>query len=1568
VFCASPAGELAELSGQWVVELVLGGSTDTPVRFCAATKEDALAWQQQLRRRGAPLAAVWERHMDMGGGSNGLAPVRADAGVFSALASGAGSMLSSSALAGVAGVAAALTCEEAADLASAAGPIVGIALSTLSFALSVLVAAREAAGAAAEASSSLNALHASLRGHLLPALRDLGDGGGVDVADLIGRLGALVANLEVLAGELHHTLRSRRARAWLACSSTGRGVGVGDDMEARMSESRRDADHLLQLVQLAYHRKVHAVATETLEVVVAGPAQAAQAAAEKLLPALPSMVFVDWANPELPPVQLYQAVMSGANPVGAVGAHGMGGTGKTLSCLLTAHRVATEVAGKERFPDGVCWFQLYRDVTRAEVHQRLCALATTLGGSLVEAVDLDMAVERLRTALVGKSCLLVVDDVWHVQWVSLFIKAMEGNESSALLVSTRQRAVASSRRMSRCVEVGALCGPAATGVLLVHAERSGVVQADKTDERVGQAVDLCDGLALALSVMGGLVLAHGWASALVQVGRQRAALLLEEPTGTDKYASLWACLLASYAALGEDEGNCELWRERFRALCVLRSKEQLPWSALAALWDEDSLDVTKEIAQTLRNYSLVSVQDKGPNEPLLLSLHDLVVEFLARPKLLSQTERSKFHAQLVAGYCRRSGVVPIEKPVEMCGKRVTIRPVWMLPSDGFIEASICHLLRAGGAADELRVLLFDMRFVAWRITLGACTCGVYRADCHGLGLDVLNLVATVVEGAVANKKTPMPMRLNQAAWEVTERLRLLSVDPDHGANAPLLSYFCESARSFLTKPTVELYGATRLDVPRYSLAFSIRWPVDFLCSVVTTSGVTLLVTASIHSPVMEVWNVDRGMCKYTFDGHDGPMRSLVVLDRGGGGSGARVVSASDDATVRVWDVERGACLAVLRGHTSPVRCVVAAAGREGGTDARIVAGADDGTLRVWDVDSWLCSSVLEGHDGPVLSLLHLDDSGSGHGARLLSGSRDGAVRVWELSSGSCLTVLEGHTAPVLCLTPLGGGVRGTGARIVSGSEDGTARVWDVEGGTCVSVLDGHTLPVLCLAILDGGGNGASPRIVTGSRDKTVRVWGVDGAPLMVLRGNNLAVMCLDVLGGGDGGSGQRLVSGARDSTVRVWDVDRGVCTSVLTGHNGPVLCSALLARGGDDAMTRVASGSFDTSVRVWDIDSEPCLPSPNGHTDWVQCLVTLPAAGSGGGPRIASGADDGVVRLWDVDSGSSACVLRGHTGPVDCLLVWDDSPRGDGLKLISGSRDGTVRVWEVATGTCLAVLEGHTDWVTCLALLDAAGDGKLPAQRLVSGSRDKSPRVWDLARGSCDTVLEGHTNGVSGVVVLHGSGSGGGDRIVTSSGDESVRVWDAASGSCLSVMRGKTGKLFCMVFVDGGGGDGGGALVATGTWDGPVHVWDVDRGALVAELTGHPAPVSTLAVMEGDGDGRAARLVSGCYDGSVRVWRVGAWTCEAAFEGPHRWTMASPARYVPPAPAAAADGRGCLAAGVFLMSVIGECGAFLDIHEGRPRLRLIPCPPSLTAVVSVAGSRVVWGTKTGPVYFSHFAP
>jgi WD40 repeat protein len=74
-------------------------------------------------------------------------------------------------------------------------------------------------------------------------------------------------------------------------------------------------------------------------------------------------------------------------------------------------------------------------------------------------------------------------------------------------------------------------------------------------------------------------------------------------------------------------------------------------------------------------------------------------------------------------------------------------------------------------------------------------------------------------------------------------------------------------------------------------------------------------------------------------GHDAAVTSAEFSP-----DGSRIVTASDDKTVRIWDVATAKEIAVLRGHDGAV--VSAAFSPDG---LRIVTASEDTTARVWDV-------------------------------------------------------------------------------------------------------------------------------------------------------------------------------------------------------------------------------------------------------------------------------------------------------------------------------------------------------------------------------------------------------------------------------------------------------------------------------------------------------------------------------------------------------------------------------------------------------------------------------------------
>ena len=153
--------------------------------------------------------------------------------------------------------------------------------------------------------------------------------------------------------------------------------------------------------------------------------------------------------------------------------------------------------------------------------------------------------------------------------------------------------------------------------------------------------------------------------------------------------------------------------------------------------------------------------------------------------------------------------------------------------------------------------------------------------------------------------------------------------------------------------------------------------------------------------------------------------------------GARVVSASNDKTLKLWDAETGQEIRTLKGHTKQVHyCAFSPDG------ARVVSASLDKTVKLWDAETGRELRTFKGHTEPV------DDCAfSPDGARVVSASRDTTLQLWDAETGQEIRTLKGHTYRVnaCAFSP-------DGARVVSASDDRTLKLWDAETGECLATL------------------------------------------------------------------------------------------------------------------------------------------------------------------------------------------------------------------------------------------------------------------------------------------------------------------------------------------------------------------------------------------------------------------------------------------------------------------------------------------------------------------------------------
>ncbi len=181
------------------------------------------------------------------------------------------------------------------------------------------------------------------------------------------------------------------------------------------------------------------------------------------------------------------------------------------------------------------------------------------------------------------------------------------------------------------------------------------------------------------------------------------------------------------------------------------------------------------------------------------------------------------------------------------------------------------------------------------------------------------------------------------------------------------------------------------------------------------------------------------------------------------------------------------------------------------------------------------------------------------------------------------------------------------------------------------------------------------------------------------------------------------------------------------------------------------------------------------------------------------------------------------------------------------SKLGQLLVWEWQSESYILKQQGHFDSMNTLVY---SPDG----QRIITTSDDGKVKVWDTQSGFCIVTFTEHSSGVTACEFAKR-----GNVLFTSSLDGSVRAWDLIRYRNFRTFTAPTRLSFSSLAVDPSG-----EVVCAGSLDSfHIHIWSVQTGQLLDQLSGHEGPVASMAFAPfGD------ILVSGSWDHTVRLWSI----------------------------------------------------------------------------------------------------
>ena len=529
----------------------------------------------------------------------------------------------------------------------------------------------------------------------------------------------------------------------------------------------------------------------------------------------------------------------------------------------------------------------------------------------------------------------------------------------------------------------------------------------------------------------------------------------------------------------------------------------------------------------------------------------------------------------------------------------------------------------------------------------------------------------------------------------------------------------------------------------------------------------------------------------------------------------KLVSGSQDKTVRLWNVETGELIHILQEHTNVVLSV--AFSPDGNT---IASGDDNRTIWVWDAHTNQMRykrrrRLSYTYGSEVYSLAFSPDS-----KILASGVRNNTILLWDVSTGKLLHSTGGHEWGVKSVD-----FSSDGVTLASGDRDGHVRLWGARTGKFWQRIGGHGNGVNSVVFSPDG-----KILASGGNDSKIKLWDAfTGEYLRTLEGHANGVLGVTFSPNG------RTIASASWTEIRFWDANTGQLLHTIAGHTRSVISVTFSPNG-----STFASGHEDGTILLWDSGS-----TEHRHTLEAQMrtryLVPYSAvdsvAFSPDGSTLASANWDDI-ELWDAHIWEHLHTLRGHVNSVYSVAF---SP--DGGTLASGG-SGNIRLWNAATGEYKQTLRSSGS----VRNVSFSPDG----QMLVSASTDGGDiHLWHLRSGRRLRTLS-DSNSYS--VAFSPDGS----TIVGGIGDE-IWFWDPRSGVRLQKLTGHTDRhnIFSVVFSPDG------KILASGSADKTIRLWDAITGTSKQTLVGHTDSVIGVSFSP---DGRT--LASGSLDGTILLWNL----------------------------------------------------------------------------------------------------
>lgn len=663
------------------------------------------------------------------------------------------------------------------------------------------------------------------------------------------------------------------------------------------------------------------------------------------------------------------------------------------------------------------------------------------------------------------------------------------------------------------------------------------------------------------------------------------------------------------------------------------------------------------------------------------------------------------------------------------------------------------------------------------------------------------------------------------------------------------------------------------------------------------------------SPALEkvgVWHVRQGVCSKTLSPSPSFNGPSLAVNSIASSSSSLVAVGYADGSIRIWDLDKGTCETTLNGHKGAVTAL-----RYNSNGSLLASGSKDNDIILWDAVAETGLYCLRGHRDQVTDVAFLDS-----GKKLVSSSKDKFLRVWDLETQHCMQIVSGHHSEIWSIDS-----DPEERYLVTGSADPELRFFSVvkhdpdqqsfatanpnksvkndnsEGGNKWEVLkhfgevQRHTKDRVATLRFNKSGNllacqmaGKTVEIFRvldeaeskhkarrrvqrkkekekkSTKKKAVVTENVDDDDVPKEEENDCAIVVSDVFK-----LLQNLRTGKKICSICFCPINpkNSLATLALSLNNNAleiysiksdstaqILAVELPAHRSDvRSLTLSPDNSLllstsHNAVKIWNPSTCSCLRTID--SGYGICSMFVPARSN---KYALVGTKDGKIEIIDVASATCVEVVEAHGGSIHSIA---SIPGGSGF--VTGSADHDVKFWEYYSlqnpgedGKHLTVSNVKTvkmnDDVLKVAL---SPDAKYIAVALL----DCTVKVFFVDTLKFFLSLYGHK-----LPVLCMDISSDGDLIVTGSADKNLKIWGLDFGDCHKSIFAHADSVMDVKFVPNTH-----CVFSVGK-DRLLKYWDADKFELLLTLEGHHAEVWCLAVSS-----RGDFIITGSHDRSIRRW------------------------------------------------------------------------------------------------------